>query len=98
MISHCVNPDCAMPFHYLRGGRLYRFEIRSPQFPCKDVPNAICSTKPSAASVFFWLCETCSHRFSINFHASSGVSLNPRAAAIRSDAPVMADSDSEHGE
>jgi hypothetical protein len=28
MISHCANPDCGVPFHHLRGGRLFRFEVK----------------------------------------------------------------------
>lgn len=78
MISHCANPACAMPFHYLRGGRLYRFELRAPSLPCTGVPNAICDAKPSHATVFFWLCEPCSRKFSLEFHIHEGAKLVPR--------------------
>jgi hypothetical protein len=61
MISHCANPDCAQPFHYLRGGHLYRFDITDPSAPRADVPNAICSLKLAHATVFFWLCHVASH-------------------------------------
>jgi hypothetical protein len=27
MISHCANRACALPFPYLSGARLYRFEL-----------------------------------------------------------------------
>jgi len=30
MISHCANPRCTLPLHYLRGGCLYRFELHRP--------------------------------------------------------------------
>ena len=79
MVSHCANPDCGIPFHYLKGGRLYRFEIRSPQAPCADVPNAICSEKPSRATVFFWMCVDCCRRFSLKFDPCAGVELVPLA-------------------
>ena len=62
MITECSNPECGKPFHYLRGGQLYRFDVRRPVEPCRDVPNAICASKPSQASVFFWLCGDCSSR------------------------------------
>ena len=52
MISHCASPRCTLPFHYLRGGRLYRFDITSPSRPCADVPNAVCTLTPSRATVF----------------------------------------------
>jgi hypothetical protein len=75
MVSHCANPNCKVPFHYLRGGRLYRFDIKSPQMPCADVPNAICSDKPSRATVYFWMCMDCCRRFSLKFDPCAGVEL-----------------------
>lgn len=92
MISHCANPGCGMPFHYLRGGRLYRFELRAPSSPCKDVPNAICGAEPSRATVFFWLCEPCSRKFSLEFNFRDGASLRPlaNAGARLGPAPVVA--------
>ncbi len=77
MISHCANPACTLPFHYLRGGRLYRFDIRSPTMSCADVPNSICREKPSHAAVFFWLCEHCSLQYSLRFNCEDEVSLVP---------------------
>jgi hypothetical protein len=92
MISHCANPVCTLPFHYLRGGRLYRFDIASPSTPCTDVPNAICSLKPSRATVFFWLCEQCSSKYSLCFNFRDGARLVPLAVPARkaSTAPVIA--------
>ncbi len=72
MISKCANPDCGTGFHYLRGGRLYRFDLREPQEPCQDVPNAICASKPSQASVYFWLCEECSRQYTVRFSTREG--------------------------
>ncbi len=92
MISHCANPACALPFHYLRGGRLYRFDIRSPQVPCVDVPNSICTEKAPHATVFFWLCEQCSSQYSLRFDCHEGAKLvglpsrSPRATRT----PVIA--------
>ena len=81
MISRCANPACGVPFHYLRHGCLYRFDIKSPAFPCNDVPNAICSLKPSRAVVFFWLCERCSASYSLRFDSRTGVALVPRPSS-----------------
>lgn len=94
MISSCANPQCAVPFHYLRGGRLYRFELRSPCEPCADVPNAICSQKPSRATVYFWLCEHCCVKFSAKFHERDGLRLLPAARAGRNvgSGPVVVES------
>lgn len=91
MISHCANPECGAPLHYLRGGRLYRFELRSPAEPCHDVPNAICTSKPAHAAIFFWLCERCCSRFSLKFDVQMGVRLVPERAPVRrfSSTPVV---------
>jgi hypothetical protein len=92
MISHCANPNCRIPFHYLRGGRLYRFDIKSPSPPCNDVPNAICSLKPSSAAVFFWLCDHCLANYSLRFNYQEGVTLvsHPSSQLLTMDAPVVA--------
>jgi hypothetical protein len=83
MISHCANPKCRAPLHYLRGGRLYRFDVRSPAEPCHDVPNAICTSKPSHAAIFFWLCKECCSHFSLKFDLRLGVKLVPELAVAR---------------
>ena len=92
MISHCANPSCALPFHYLRGGRLYRFDIAPVGTPSADVPNAICSLKPSRATIFFWLCGQCSSKYSLCFNFRDGVSpgLLTGPAKKASTAPVIA--------
>ncbi len=77
MISHCANHDCGTPFHSLCGGRLYRFDLRRPGEPCRDVPNAICASKPSQASVYFWLCQDCSRKFAVHFSPRAGLRLSP---------------------
>ena len=83
MISHCANPQCGAPLHYLRGGRLYRFDVKSPAEPCQDVPNAICTSKPVRAAIFFWLCEECCSHFSLQFDLRLGLRLVPATAASR---------------
>lgn len=91
MISHCANPECRAPLHYLRGGRLYRFELKSPAEPCQDVPNAICTNKPARAAIFFWLCERCCLRFSLKFDPPLGVRLVAERALVSrfSSTPVV---------
>src|SRR5690349_15953906 len=95
MISHCANPDCAAPFHYLRGGRLYRFEVKSPSSPCSDVPNAIYSHKATMVTVYFWLCKSCCSRLSLRFDPTTGVRLQPLPASAESitQAPVIVEAE-----
>ena len=39
MVKTCANPVCGAPFHYWRGGRLFRCDVRTPYEPCLDVPD-----------------------------------------------------------
>lgn len=97
MISHCANPDCATPFHYLRGGRLYRFEVKSPSSPRSDVPTAIYSHKAPLVTVYFWLCKSCCSRLSLRFDPTTGVRLQslPASAESISQVPVIVETESK---
>jgi hypothetical protein len=90
MISNCANPECSAAFHYLRGGRLYRFDLRRPQEPCADVPNSICASKPSHASVYFWLCRDCSRKYTVQFSSRKGATVLPLIHRPHRLSPVVA--------
>lgn len=77
MITACANPACNRPFHYLRGGRLYRFDLRSPQFQGGEVHNAISGGGHDRTSLFFWLCKQCSASFSLRFEPDIGITVMP---------------------
>jgi hypothetical protein len=63
----------------------------TPSTPCADVPNAICSLKPSRATVFSWLCDQCSSRCSLKLNFHDGISLVPLTTPKkRSTAPMIA--------
>jgi len=67
MISKCANPTCSRPFHYLRGGRLYCFELR---------PGNSTSARPaSRVTVYFWICEQCCTALTLEFDTERGVLL-----------------------
>ncbi len=67
MISTCANPACNKPFHYLRGGRLYRFDTVRRARQSGEVANATCAISPTRIAVFFWLCKECASRLSLRF-------------------------------
>jgi len=77
MVGKCANPDCSSRLHYLRDGKLFKFEIRNPTGPCRDVPVAICRNRPARANVFFWLCQDCCSRLSVSFEPRTGVRIVP---------------------
>ena len=91
MISTCAKPACKNPFHYLRGGRLYRFDVTPPSAPCIDVSNAVSANTPARTSVFSWLCKGCSSKPSLRFDGH-GVVVTPLLRADRElgKAPVIA--------
>ena len=69
----CANPACPTAFHWLGGGKFFRF--RRDQAAGKSDYAAT----PSPANVHgvqhFWLCEGCSHIFTLVYEEESGVVL-----------------------
>ena len=89
MISRCANPACNKPFHYLRGGRLYRFDGRAISANPKTIANAVYSISPSHNSVFFWLCEECSSKLSLRFDGSAVAIVPAQVFGHDSDTAVI---------
>jgi hypothetical protein len=77
MVETCANPACAAPFHYWRGGKLFRCDVKTPSEPCRDVPDQICQLKPTRSSVFFWLCENCCSTMTLRFDPHKGLTIVP---------------------
>jgi hypothetical protein len=70
MVSNCANPTCGRPFHYLRGGRLYSFELRST-----EARSASGNPVRKRVTVYFWICEQCCDTLSLKFDPEHGVVL-----------------------
>lgn len=66
MITKCANPACDKSFQYLRGGRLYCFELR---------PQNLAGAKRKRLAVYFWICDRCADSLSLEFDAERGVFL-----------------------
>lgn len=77
MTTKCANPSCSAPFLRLRGGKVFRFEVRLPCESCRDVPDTVCSTKSGRAAVFFWLCDNCSLTKTLSFETARGLAVEP---------------------
>lgn len=86
MLQKCSNPECNAEFRYASRGRIFSFELRNLTAPCHDVPRAICESRPSHATVSFWLCERCCSKFTLQFTMRSGFSL---IAANAASAPAQ---------
>ena len=88
MTSKCANPRCGRAFYKLAGGRLFRFDLRQHDGPCKDVPEFICAQNPKLATVYFWLCPDCAPRFGVSFSPRQGLRIIP--APVLPVAPRLA--------
>ena len=93
MVDKCANPNCETTFKYSSSGRLFAFELRSPNAPCKDVPHTICEKHPSHATVCFWLCERCSHYYDLSFSIHQGVRIRTRESSRENCNPSKREKD-----
>ncbi len=69
----CANPACSAAFHWLGGGKFFRFHDSPAQ------ENSAAVAGKSANHVrrvkHFWLCERCAHIFTMAYQEESGVVL-----------------------
>jgi hypothetical protein len=72
----CANPACAIAFHWLEGGKFFRFR---PDGAAIDPNPSVTESTGNAHGVkHFWLCEHCSHVFTLVYDAEHGVVLTLR--------------------
>jgi hypothetical protein len=69
--SKCANPACPTDFHWTGGGRFFRFRPN----PASQSGSTSDSTFATHA-VHYWLCERCSHMFTLVYGEQCGVVLN----------------------
>lgn len=67
----CANPACPNTFHWLEGGKFFRF--RNDGVPAVPYPPAAPANLHGVKH--FWLCERCSHMFTLVHEEQSGVVL-----------------------
>jgi uncharacterized protein YcsI (UPF0317 family) len=83
MVSHCANPKCAKPLHYLREGRIFVFDV-----PIKDKDG---SGKRARRMEHFWLCGVCSQAMVMQ-QTVDGVRAVPRTRRLMEMDTVVAPS------
>lgn len=70
----CANPACPTAFHWLAGGKFFRFRTdqisASVCAPAKGLPVGLHGVH------HYWLCERCSHIFALAHRDEYGVVLN----------------------
>jgi hypothetical protein len=69
----CANPSCPTAFRWLAGGKFFRFRPDAAALHSKNM------SAPSLLGIpgveHYWLCEHCSHVFTLAFEESEGVML-----------------------
>jgi hypothetical protein len=70
----CANPACPTPFHWLAGGKFFRFRTDQISASVCDPPKGL-PVGPHGVH-HYWLCERCSHIFTLVHRDECGVVLN----------------------
>jgi len=76
----CANPACPASFHWLAGGRFFRF--RPEEASLSDNQSKEDSPTGQQGVKHYWLCERCSHLFTLVYEQEQGVVLKPRLLGL----------------
>jgi len=69
----CANPACPTAFHWTGGGKFFRF--RPDPAPAGESNAAPDSSRGIHGVRHYWLCESCSHVFTLVYDQERGVAL-----------------------
>jgi hypothetical protein len=69
----CANPACGTSFRWLAGGKFFRFRPESVASHSEN--NGAPSLLGISGVEHFWLCDRCSHIFTLAFEENQGVIL-----------------------
>jgi len=69
----CANPACPTDFHWLAGGKFFRFQPETAAEQAKQAAEQ--SSTSNLAAKHYWLCERCAHVFSLSYDDEKGVVL-----------------------
>lgn len=69
----CANPACLTSFHWLQGGKFFRFRSGDGARDLNPTATELTSNQHDARH--FWLCERCSRIFTLVYDGESGVVL-----------------------
>lgn len=69
MVSHCANPNCQKPLHYLREGKVFLFSR-------KNNPRR----KPGLQRLeHFWLCGACARNWTLTIDGDNELRLQEKS-------------------
>jgi hypothetical protein len=70
MLSKCANPSCAASFRYFHQGKLFRMEVANSN---PDEAVLTRTGKTVRRAEFFWLCDRCATRMTLEHSSAGGV-------------------------
>jgi hypothetical protein len=73
----CANPACPAAFHWLAGGKFFRFRPEGDTSSTENLPKESFVTGHHGIK-HYWLCERCSRLFTLVYEQGEGVVLKPR--------------------
>jgi len=82
----CANPSCASAFHWLAGGRFFRF--RAGDFAGATKDQAAACADPAAAVKHYWLCESCGDAYTLSYIPDLGVVVESRWSELPTSEPL----------
>ena len=73
----CANPSCPTAFHWLGGGKFFRFRPKGPEGIDENTDSRAPDAPKNLHGVkHFWLCERCSHIFTLVHDAQNRIVLH----------------------
>ena len=69
----CANPGCPAAFHWLGGGKFFRFRPNQPAEKSQANTHGV---------KHFWLCERCSHVYTLVYEGENGVVVRLLSAEL----------------
>jgi hypothetical protein len=73
MLSKCANPGCPAPFLYLHQGKLFRLDTGTAH------PAAQSKERTVRHLEFFWLCEECAAKLTLDYKKGVGITTVSRS-------------------
>lgn len=66
MVSHCANPNCQKPLHYLREGKVFLFSRKNTSKQ---------NSKTLQLLEHYWLCGNCANQWTLTMDGDHGIHL-----------------------
>jgi len=80
MLSKCANPSCTASFRYFHQGKLFRMEVENPN---PDEAVLTRTGKHVRRMEFFWLCDRCATRMTLEHDSNGRVLVKPVDPGLR---------------